>query len=169
MYERNERYCRICFGQTHNYGGYYYDIDYGVSLWSPYRQKDIAIVENIQRRFTKMITGLFKHSYEERLQILGLRTLHERRRRIDLTQAFKIMTGADKVQGQLFTKVSDSHTKTTRQATRENLVVTKPHLDIRKYFFSCRVVKDWNCLPHSLQQAHNVPALKRELEKVTLA
>ena len=78
------------------------------------------------------------------------------------------MTGADKVDGNLFARVRDSHNKATRQASRDNLVVNKPRLDIRKYFFSNRVVKDWNSLPHALQQAHNVPAFKRELEKVTL-
>ena len=116
-----------------------------------------------------MINGLSSYSYEERLKALGLRTLQERRRRVDLIQAFKIMSEVDKVQGTLFTKVSELHTKATRQAVKENLVVIKPRLDIRKHFFSCRVVRDWNSLPHALQQARNVNTFKSGLENFNLS
>ena len=44
-----------------------------------------------------MVTGLKNKTYEERLKILGLPTLHYRRDRADVIQLFKIMNDYDKV------------------------------------------------------------------------
>ena len=143
-------------------------IDYGAMLWSPYRKKDIAVIENIQRRFTKMIHGLHNCSYEERLTILSLPTLEERRRRNDLIQVFKIWNGIDRIEGSLFKNVSEIHNKNTRRSQRQNFVVQKSRLDIRKHFFSCRVINDWNRLPHKTQVAPNIQVFKTELMKVSL-
>ena len=46
------------------------------------------------------------------------------------------------------------------------LKVYKPqvHLDIRKYFFSVRIVDAWNSLPAALLSCNNVDILKRKLD-----
>jgi len=46
-----------------------------------YLQKDIHCLQNVQRDATRLITGLKKFLYEERLQKLGLTTLEVRRQR----------------------------------------------------------------------------------------
>ena len=56
-------------------------LEYCIQAWSPNIRKDIDCLENVQRRATKMVSGLKKLSYEQRLWRLNLSTLEERRKR----------------------------------------------------------------------------------------
>ena len=53
--------------------------------------KDKELLEKVQRRFTRMIPGLKDVPYNERLQILGLWSLEERRIRSDLIEVYKMI------------------------------------------------------------------------------
>ena len=46
-------------------------LEYAVSDWNPYRKKDIKILENIQRRATKLASRLKHVLYKERLDIVN--------------------------------------------------------------------------------------------------
>ena len=63
-------------------------LSYAVSAWAPYNKGD--------HRAVIMVTNL-KGSYEERLAVLGMRKLEDRRVRGDLIETFKILTGKSKV------------------------------------------------------------------------
>ena len=47
-------------------------LEYCIQAWSPYLRKDIDMVENSQRRATKLIPGFIDLTYEERLKECGL-------------------------------------------------------------------------------------------------
>ena len=51
------------------------------------------MIEQIQRRFTKLIDGTKGLSYEQRLSELNLHTLVFRRKREQLIQVFKLLHG----------------------------------------------------------------------------
>ena len=53
--------------------------------------KDIMLLEQVQRRATRMIEECKGKSYEERLEILGIITLENRRMRADLIEVFNIL------------------------------------------------------------------------------
>jgi hypothetical protein len=66
---------------------------YAQSVRSPWKKKDIRSIENVQRRATKMIPGLNKISYEERLTKMELPTPVYRRARGDMIETYKMMHG----------------------------------------------------------------------------
>ena len=54
-------------------------------------------MERVQCRATRLIPGLARLSYEERLKETRLYTLERRRLRGDMIEMFKIMKGRDKI------------------------------------------------------------------------
>ena len=74
-------------------------LDYCVEVWRPYLLKDrpIDLLENGQKRATKIVPALKDKSYEERLAALCLTTLETRRIGGDLIEIFKILKGIDNI------------------------------------------------------------------------
>ena len=54
-------------------------LDFGFQLWSPHQAKHINSIENVQRSFTKHITGMYFKSYSDRLTSLNLYSVQRRR------------------------------------------------------------------------------------------
>ena len=72
-------------------------LDYGNIIFHPSTKKNKQMLENVQRRATRLVPELRDLSYIERLAELQLSTLEYRRKRFDLIQVFKIVHGFDKV------------------------------------------------------------------------
>jgi len=91
-----------------------------------------------------MIQGLEHLSYEERLRELGLLSTEKRRLRGGLMAAFQYLKGAYRKDGDnIFSRVCCDRTKSNGFRLREDTF----RLDIRRKFFTMRVVRHWNRLP----------------------
>ena len=69
-------------------------LEYNTPVWSPYLIKDINTIENVQKRFVKIICrrcNIPSSSYSDRLTKLNLPSLQCRRVRFDLITMFKII------------------------------------------------------------------------------
>ena len=111
-------------------------LEYCVQFWSPQHKKDMEVLEQVQRRVTKMIRGLEHLPCRDRVRKLGLFSLEKRR----LRGEFPVPEEAYRKQLHIG-KYSDR----TRDGFK--LEEGRFRLDIRKKFFPVRVVRHWNTLP----------------------
>ena len=134
------------------------------SSWAPWAQKDIDVLEQVQHRFTRQVSGVGNLPYQERLDKLGLTTLQARRERGDMIDSYKILTGKVDVKPETwFTPLTSSRedSATTRATSGHlNLARSGAKSDIRKNQFSVRVVPKWNNLPDTIKQQDTVNNFK---------
>ena len=110
---------------------------------------------------------ILQESREDRTKLCGISAgmyhYETRRRRGDLIETYKIITGKEKLSPSQF-----FHPSTVRYNTRgHSLKLTKQRsrLDLRWYFFSQRVINDWNSLPQHVVDVPTVSTFKRRLDK----
>ena len=77
-------------------------IEYCVQVWSPNKQKHIDLLEGVQKRATKIVPELRNMTYDKRLESLGLIRLEDRRVRGDMIETYKIMTGKEDANRDIF-------------------------------------------------------------------
>jgi hypothetical protein len=136
-------------------------LEYNVQFWSPSFKKDVQLIERVQRRATRLITGIRDMEYEQRLRKTGLFSLARRRMRGDLIQVYKFYKGIDRVNmNDLFTFSEDDRTR----GHCAKLFRQRCRLDCRKNFFTNRVVGLWNSLPDSILQCSSVDAFKKKVD-----
>jgi len=137
-------------------------IEYASVIWKPYLKKDIIAIESVQRRATKIVTGLKDLTYEERLRQLGLPTLAYRRDRADMISLFKIMNNYDNV-------VIDTIKVAEPSSTRgHNLKLQKSRFSTRygQHRFSTRVCNPWNSLTQGAVTASSVNSFKDNINQL---
>ena len=77
-------------------------LEYNSSIWSPASKQLIESLENVQRRFTKRIVGMFNLTYHQRLTHLCLESLELRRLRADLILTYKVLFGSTALSSEAF-------------------------------------------------------------------
>ncbi len=75
-------------------------LEFAVPARSPWQEGDKEVLEKVQKRAVKMISGLEGQTYEERLKEVGFLSLEERRHQADMVQTYKIVTGKDMVKSE---------------------------------------------------------------------
>ncbi|KAK4822309.1 hypothetical protein QYF61_013008 [Mycteria americana] len=108
--------------------------------WAPHSQRDIEGLERVQRRATELGKGLEHNADGERLRDLGLFSLEKRRLRGDLIALYNCLKGG----------------------YREG----RFKLDIRKFYFTERVIKHWNRLPREVVESPSLEVFKGRLDEV---
>ena len=144
-------------------------IEYCVQLWNPVAEFGnwnlILALEGVQRRFTRLIDEIGTLPYSQRLDILNLTTLAERRNRGDLIETFKAVSGQTCI-GNMF-NVSRSGLKLI-----SNIRVSKGSSKVQNLsrgFLTNRVINFWNKLPNNVKMSSSVDNFKINLEEFKVA
>ena len=141
-------------------------VEFASPAWSPWNEADKEIIEKVQMKAVKMISGLSGSSYKEKCLELGLETLEERRKQQDLLQTYKICNGKDRVRPEiLFKKIGDHPERNTRYTSDPlNITGSRARLDIRKNSYAVRAVTDWNNLTNEAKSSRSVAVFKNAIK-----
>ncbi|KAK4819788.1 LOW QUALITY PROTEIN: hypothetical protein QYF61_011388 [Mycteria americana] len=121
-------------------------LEYCIQLWSPQHRKVMDLLEQVQRRATKL--GLFSR---EKRSLWG-----------DLIGAFQYLKGAyKKDRDKLFSRACCDRTRGNGFKQKEG----RFRLDIGKKFFTMRVVKHWNRLTRKVVDAPSLETFKIRLDR----
>jgi hypothetical protein len=99
-----------------------------------------------------MVSGLKSDQYSERLVELGMPTLEERHHQADMAMEHKLTNrrgGLDPAQW--FEMAADGARATRSAANPRNLRMRQCRMEIRRNFFSVRVVDSWNNIPDNVR------------------
>ena len=123
-------------------------LEYGCPVWSPWHLKDIYTLEKVQSRCLKLTKTDIK-----------LQSLEQRRRNYDLCEAYKYLHNLYKTPSNTY------FTPVTRSLRGHSLKIQKQfaRTDIRRNFFSNRVVSSWNELPDEIVTSRTLARFKRQL------
>ena len=140
-------------------------IEYANVVWSPYRISYIEEIEKVQMRATKLVYRLKNLSYEDRLKTLNLYTLKYRRLRGDMIEVFKFM---NRIYDTEVTEMFELSNITYTRGNCFKLKKDRVHYNMRKYFFTNRVIALWNNLPDYVVAAPSIDTFKQNLDKFWL-
>ena len=138
-------------------------LEYGQAAWSPHLTRDINALENVQIRATKLVDGLAKLDYDDRLKRLNLPTLAFRRQRGEMIEIFKHYHTYDRK------TLSPSFHPRTYPSRQHNfhLIRKRPKygksgLQYNSFYYRCQSV--WNKLPSYVVDAKNINTFKNALD-----
>ena len=140
-------------------------LEFCVQAWSPWYVKDCELLEKVQKRAVDQVVGLRSHTYEDKLEELGLPSLKARRQRGDVIQVWKYLHGVNLGGENLLQRASVDHSVVTRHTMNPmNISRGESHYEVRKNSFVLRCANLWNTLPSNIQNAETLEEFKSEYD-----
>ncbi|XP_076038459.1 uncharacterized protein LOC143023741 [Oratosquilla oratoria] len=137
-------------------------LDYASQCWSPYLVKDIKLLEQVQRRATKLVPECSELPYEERCKFLGLQTLEDRRKRGDTIEVYKLLHGYEDIP---YTKFFSLSTTGLRGHSYKLVVPDHWRTSLKGNWFTIRTLREWNHLPDNVVTAPSVSTFKTRYDR----
>ena len=136
-------------------------LEYGSQIWNLGYLGDLRSLERVQRRWTRGMRGLEALPYSERLQRLGLFSVQGRLLRADLIQTWKIFSGHCAISPVQVFQLDRS----SRRGHSRKIFLPRANLEIRRRFFSIRVIPFWNSLSEDAVSAPTLTIFKSFLHR----
>ena len=131
-------------------------LEYSSQVCRPIYMTHLGILENCQRRLTKWCPSIRHLPYHERLRHLGLPTVQDRLARGDVILVYQILSGTVNLD---WTTLFTRNYSNTRGHSKKLLGFTSK-LNLRKGFFTERVINIWNSLPEYVVAAPTLNSFK---------
>ena len=141
-------------------------MEYASTTWSPSYVYQICLIESIQRNFTERIPGCCHLSYADRLTKLKLQSLVHRRLIADIIMCYNILRQNNCLSQNDFFKLNPN---ISLRGHPLKLTVPISKLNVRKFFFSNRIIQVWNSLPSDLILSPSISSFKIQLKKTDLS
>ena len=125
-------------------------LEYGSPVWSPWHKKDIEELEKVQVRCLRLSPSQ-----------ISMPTLQDRRQFSDLCEVYKYINNLYKTPPETFF----SHPQRQLRGHSAKLHKNYCRTDVRKNFFSNRVVDKWNSLPQEVVSAPTLNDFKKKLQR----
>ena len=140
-------------------------LETSVPVWCPATERDIDLMEGVQRRATKMLPGMESLSYESRLKKLKLPTLKYRRARGDMIETFKILSGKyDRNVVPNLIMREDVQSRSNARGHTLTLFQGRSKLEVRRNSFTQRIIPVWNSLPNKVVTSNSTDSFKKNLD-----
>ena len=140
-------------------------LEFASPAWSPWTQADKQLVEKVQEKALKMVTGLVGRSYEERCLEVGLQTLERRRWEQDMVEVYRILRRGDEDNARkILPRTNGGNVRTRLAAGAMNLAKMYSRTDLRKNSFAVRVTDAWNSLDDGTKEALDMNKFKKMLK-----
>ena len=138
-------------------------LEYAQATWSPSAQKFIDMLENVQKRATRMVDGPSALDYEERLRRLELPTFVYRRARGDMIEVYKhIHIYDDTLIPEVFKLQPYGIRKHDFQLVWRKAKDGVRGVQANSFYF--RILKVWNDLPANVVNSPTVNSFKGRLD-----
>ena len=118
------------------------------------------MLEDVQRRATKLVVGMRNLDYSDRLKRLGMTTLEERRLRGDLIETYKIMSEKERIKKEQFFTFNQTGRGHKWKINKPRVKTTQ-----RINFYSQRIINPWNKLNERIISCYSVITMKKNLDR----
>lgn len=135
-------------------------LEYAGPVWHPTLQRDVELLERVQRRSTRLTLGPHRPSYEERKRVCGLSDFMDRKRRGDLIVTYRALHGFF---GADMSYLYELNLNSLRGHSYK-LKKEKFSSVMRQHFLSNRVFDSWNGLPDGVVGATSVNQFKNRYD-----
>ena len=143
-------------------------LEYTSIIWAPHTQKDIRVLEKVQRNAARFVHNNYSHyaSVSEMLRCLKWPTLAQGRNDQKLIMMFKIIHHLVDIQANSYLTPA----ATTQYTRGHHMRFTQPFTRIDSYLYSFfpSSIKLWNALPNHVIDSTNIEQFKQRIAGLSI-